>query len=596
MTKFNLVVNIEVAEDKGEDDNLAEHFGQSFLMGVFDGLGGASAGYDGKTGGRIASAEASQITKEFFKQRYGEIAPENVIELQNKICQSLKHKADNNMQKSRLKGTLLQHRLCTTIALASIPKQQGQEKIKIFEVDVAWMGDSRIYFLSPTKGLQQLTKDDLKTSKDALEMLRQDPPMSQCLTADISPESQIHFQHYKIEETAGCFLACTDGCFQYFSAPWEFEKLLLEMLSKSEGDTMEKNTWQQLIKQRYTEIKQDDVSLILYPVGFNGIKHLKSSYQKRLQYLQENFMAPTANSRYEDVQNLWEKYRIDYEYYFQFIQEIQLIATSKLPVSEDYSSSSVTSVTSSLSTQELNQVFKQKAAAKAEEIQTLLEQAYSYYENNRLNEAQNLCSQILNIEVHNTEAKYLLGLIYTKSAFTESNYYNRGELFKKAASYFEELVLNKSAVEKLIAVEKIVESYRILGFIYYSLNSPNKSVDYYQIFFKSEGSDKLDNWQEHLNFFVISLRNSTGNKCESANSAIQFCHRLVHNTKLLPYGRNTVIYYFMAQLQEIEGELNAALNSLQTVLANSLQLDYKMHQEAQQMYHKIMNKLNGRRY
>ncbi|WP_150111707.1 protein phosphatase 2C domain-containing protein [Oscillatoria nigro-viridis] len=598
MTKFNLVVNIEVAEDKGEDANLAEDFGQTFLMGVFDGLGGRSAGYGGKTGGRIASEESCQISKTFFKQWRGEIKPENVIQLQQQICRSLKIKADIEMQpktSSRLKGSLVEHKLCTTIALASIPKQKGQERI--FEANLAWMGDSRIYFLSPTKGLQQLTKDDLVTPKDALEMLRQDPPMSQYLTADINPTWQIHFQHYDIKEP-GCFLACTDGCFQYFSAPWEFEKLLLERLYKSEGDTMDKNTWQELIKQRYTEIKQDDVSLILYPVGFNGIKHLKSSYQERLQYLQENFIAPTANARYEDVQTLWEKYRIDYEYYFQFIQDIQPIATPKLPVSEDYSSSSVASVTSSSSTnpfKELSQTSREKAAAKAEEIQSLLNQAYSYYENNRLKEAENVCIQVLKIEVHHSKAKYLLGLIYTKLAFTESNY-NRGELFKKAASNFEELVLNKSAVEKLIAVEKIVESYQILGCIYYYLNNPNKSVDCYQKFFKSEGSDKLDNWQEHLNFFVMSLRKSTGNKCDSANSAIQFCHRLVHNNKLLPYGKNTVIYYFMAQLQEIEGEFNAALNSLQRVLENSLQLDHKMHQEAQQMYYKIMNKLNGRRY
>jgi serine/threonine protein phosphatase PrpC len=593
MTKFNLVVNIEVAEDKGEDANLAEYFGQTFLMGVFDGLGGRSAGYGGKTGGRIASEESSQISQTFFKQWHGEIKPENVIQLQQQICRSLKIKA-TNMPKtsSRLKGSLVEHKLCTTIALASIPKQKGQERI--FEANLAWMGDSRIYFLSPTKGLQQLTKDDLVTPKDALEMLRQDPPMSQYLTADINPTWQIHFQHYDIKEP-GCFLACTDGCFQYFSAPWEFEKLLLERLYKSEGDTMEKNTWQELIKQRYTEIKQDDVSLILYPVGFHGIKHLKSSYQERLQYLQENFMAPTANARYEDVQTLWEKYRIDYEYYFQFIQDIQPIATPKLSVSEDYPSSSATSATSSLSTQELTQVFKQKAAAKAEEIQTLLEQAYSYYENNRLEEAQNLYIQVLKIEEHHSEAKYFLGLIYTKSAFTESNY-NRGELFKKAASYFEELVLNKSGAERLIDVEKIVGLYQTLGSIYYYLNNPNKSVDYYKIFFNSEGSDKLDNWQEHLNFFVISLRNSTGNKCDSANSAIQFCHRLVHNNKLLPYGKKIVIYYFMAQLQEIEGELNAALNSLKTVLENYLQLDYKMHQEAQEMYRKIMNQLNDRRY
>ena len=37
MSKFNFVVNIEVAEDKGEDANLAQDFGKTFLMGVFDG-------------------------------------------------------------------------------------------------------------------------------------------------------------------------------------------------------------------------------------------------------------------------------------------------------------------------------------------------------------------------------------------------------------------------------------------------------------------------------------------------------------------------------------------------------------------------------
>lgn len=588
MNKYNFVVNIEVAEDKGEDDNLAEHFEQAFLMGVFDGLGGASAGYDGKTGGRIASAEASQITKELFKQWYGKITPENVIELQNKICQSLKHKADNNMPKSRLKGTLLQHRLCTTIALASIPKQQGQEKIKIFEADLAWMGDSRIYFLSPTKGLQQLTKDDLKTPKDALEMLRQDPPMSQCLTADISPEAQIHFQHYQIEETAGCFLACTDGCFQYFSAPWEFEKLLLETLFKSTGDTINKNNWQKLIFQKYTEIKQDDVSLILYSVGFNGIKHLKSSYQKRWQYLQENFMAPTANTRYEDLQNLWEKYRIDYEYYFQFIQDIQPIATSKLPVSEDYSSSSVASVTSSSSTnpfKEISQTSREKAAAKAEEIQSLLEQAKCSYQKNQLEQAQQLCEQVLEIDAYQSESQYILGLIYTKIALYEKNNSQKVLGLKKAASYLETTRKHKG--------EKLIEALQALGFIYYNLNEWDNAVCSYQECFKNSGSEKLESWEEHLDMFVISLRIIV-NKGEAIQVGIQFCQRLA--TSYLP-GQTAYAYayYFMALLHEIRGELSAAFNNIQIAMniydkLQPTQVKYESRQKAQQKYLEIQNK------
>ena len=187
--EFEVKVNLEVAKDKGEDANLVKTYKhnqtQIHLMGVFDGLGGRSAGYNDETGGRIASRIASKTSEEFFEKWNGEITQNNAIQLQDEICQALKKAADDNNMRttsSRLKGSLVEHKLCTTIALASIPKQQTQDKI--FEVNLAWMGDSRIYFLSPTKGLQQLTKDDLVTSKDAFEMLRQDPPMSQYLTAD----------------------------------------------------------------------------------------------------------------------------------------------------------------------------------------------------------------------------------------------------------------------------------------------------------------------------------------------------------------------------------------------------------------------------
>lgn len=586
MTKFNLVVNIEVAEGKGEDANLAEDFGQTFLMGVFDGLGGRSAGYGGKTGGRIASEESSQISKTFFKQWHGEIKPENVIQLQQQICRSLKIKADIEMQpktSSRLKGSLVEHKLCTTIALASIPKQKGQERI--FEANLAWMGDSRIYFLSPTKGLQQLTKDDLVTPKDALEMLRQDPPMSQYLTADINPTWQIHFQHYDIKEP-GCFLACTDGCFQYFSAPWEFEKLLLERLYKSEGDTMDKNTWQQLIKQRYTEIKQDDVSLILYPVGFTAIKHLKSSYQERWQYLQENFMAPTANNRYEDLQNLWEKYRIDYEYYFQFIHEIQPIATPQLAVSEYYSSVSATSATSSSSInpfKEISQTSREKAAAKAEEIQSLLEQAKCCYQKNQLEQAQQLCEQVLEIDAYQSESQYILGLIYTKIALYEKNNSQKVLGFKKAASYLETTRKHKG--------EKLIEALQALGFIYYNLNEWDKAVCSYQECFKNSGSEKLESWEEHLDMFVISLRIIV-NKGEAIQVGIQFCQRLA--TSYLP-GQTAYAYYFMAFLHEIRGELSAAFNNIKIAMniydkLQPTQVKYESRQKAQQKYREIQNK------
>lgn len=595
MTKLNLVVNIEVAEAKGEDANLAEHFAQTFLMGVFDGLGGRSAGYGGKTGGGIASEEASQISKTFFKQWHGEIKPENVIQLQQQICESLKIKADTNMPRtsSRLKGSLVEHKLCTTIALASILKQQkGQEKI--FEANLAWMGDSRIYFLSPTKGLQQLTKDDLVTPKDALEMLRQDPPMSQYLTADINLRWQIHFQHYEIEGP-GCFLACTDGCFQYFSAPWEFEKLLLDTLFQSEGDKIDTNNWQKLIYERYTEIKQDDVSLILYAVGFNTVKFLKSAYEQRWQYLQETFISPTANTRYDELQSLWEKYRIDYEYYFQFIQDTEPPANFKPSFSEDKSSVAI-STTSNLSTtdpfKEITDSSRQRAAAKAEEIQSLLNRANSCFcdENNQLKEAEDLCNKILKIDDHHSECQYILGLIYTKLALFQTNNSQKLFYFDKAISFLKEVRKSRG--------EKIIESLQSLGRIYYNLYQWDNAVDSYQESFRCVGAEKLDDWEEHLEMFVTSLLRSIVNKDESANLAIQFCQRLASN---LPSHKKAYPYYFMAVLQEIKGELNVAWENIQRAIdiydtSYSSGVKCKSEPRVRQKYREIQYKYYGRRY
>jgi serine/threonine protein phosphatase PrpC len=591
MTKFQFVVNLEVAENKGEDDNLIEYFErtQIYLMGVFDGLGGRSAGYGGQTGGRIASEIASKISKEFFKQWNGKITSENAIELQKKICQALKKAADDNNMRttsSRLKGSLIEHKLCTTIALASIPKQQTQDKI--FEANLAWMGDSRIYFLSPTKGLQQLTKDDLVTSKDAFEMLRQDPPMSQYLSADINPKWQIHFQNYRFEE-AGCFLACTDGCFQYFSAPWEFEKLLLKTLLNSEGDKIENTNWRELIDQKYTEIKQDDVSLIIYAAGFNVIKHLKKSYQERLKYLQSNFIADTNN--YDSLKKLWENYRIDYEYYLQFIQDIPPI--SHVSASEDKSSIPVAIAIANPSTNNLFQQFNELSKQKAdEEVKKLYDRAKYCYQNYQFSEARKLCKQALQIEPDEIDLKYLLGLIYYQLAEKEYNDQQKNQFLTDAAFQIKE-VINRPPEKSM---EIFVEAYKTLGKIYYRLNDWEKAVKFYEDFFKCEGSEKCVNskdFDQHLEFFVNSLVKSKVNKYNPANAAIQFCQRIIDSNSILPYGKKPLIYYHIASLQEIEKEFNAALNSLKTLL--ELDLDYSMRQKATQKYEDIFNRLNNRR-
>jgi serine/threonine protein phosphatase PrpC len=303
MQEFPLLIDLQVAADKGEDAHFYQSNKDYFVMAVFDGLGGRSAGYDGLKGGKIASGLARNSMQKFLLQ-YKLDQEENIIKLQKEICMELKYEADTKIKPSKLKGTLANKRLCTTAAIANISTVPDAEGY--YQVNWANMGDSRIYFLSPEKGLQQLTQDDIEVVKNALEMIREDPPMSQFLTADMPTHWQINFNSGKFSK--GCFLACTDGCFQYLLTPWHFEKMLLQNLAESES----KSDWEILLTTEYESNKQDDVSLIIYPVGFNNFSEIKEAYKQRLEYLQTEFF---KNSEFnlDEAKELWKKYQIDYE-------------------------------------------------------------------------------------------------------------------------------------------------------------------------------------------------------------------------------------------------------------------------------------------
>ncbi len=304
MQEFPLLIDLQVATDKGEDAHFYQSNKDYFVMAVFDGLGGRSAGYDGLKGGKIASELARNTMPKFLLQYKKLDQEENIIKLQKEICMELKYEADTKIKPSKLKGTLVNKRLCTTVAIANISTQPDAEGY--YQVNWANMGDSRIYFLSPDKGLQQLTQDDIEVVKNALEMIREDPPMSQFLTADIPAHWQINFNSGKFSK--GCFLACTDGCFQYLPTPWHFEQLLLKYLADSES----KSDWEIWLIEQYKIIKQDDVSLIIYPVGFNDFSEIKDAYKQRLEYLQTEFFK-SSEFNLDEAKILWEKYRSNYE-------------------------------------------------------------------------------------------------------------------------------------------------------------------------------------------------------------------------------------------------------------------------------------------
>lgn len=303
MNKSSLIISVEAISGKSEDAQLLINR-QAATIGVFDGLGGKPAGFGGERGGRIASREASIITKAILQETAGELSEKDVSRIQHEICKHLRQEADTKI-KSRVTGSLT-HRLCTTLALANISNASKTEGFR--QLSLAWIGDSRIYLLSPQKGLQQLTKDDLKVSNDAFRLIHEDSPMSKHLTADMPLDWQINFK-IQIIKGKGFVIACTDGCFQCLDSPWAFEKLLLDTLVKSNSV----REWEIFLTQRYEEIKQDDVSLVLYPLGFDfdDFQFIQSSYHSRLNQLNENFSL--VSGAYDELLDLWSSYRLNYE-------------------------------------------------------------------------------------------------------------------------------------------------------------------------------------------------------------------------------------------------------------------------------------------
>lgn len=452
MKDFLMQVHLESSINKGEDNYLIyQDDPESKVIAVFDGLGGRSAGFDHQTGGQIASKLASTATKSILQQSHFPLTQSLSEQIQTAICQLLREQADLKMSHSRLKGTLTGKRLCTTLALAAIPQTLEDD----YSVQIAWIGDSRIYFLSPQKGLQQLSKDDLEVDKDALEMIREDPPMSQYLTADFPQEWSIHFATYNFEEK-GCLFVCTDGCFQYLSTPWDFEKLLLQTLL----DSKDWEDWGNHLKKFYEKIKQDDISLVLSPLGIETFEEGKELYQPRLNNLLKTY-GENQEANLKQLQALWEKYRQNYE-----ARLINLTLSSSTEEKLETDESRVQEVTNNANSVEDETETTLPSSPHnlklfGEDI--MLETARTYVQNHQLNEAISQYQKILashsnwkNIAYFElgklyfeqndwkNAISYLLKLVYSDEEFTSEfelsvilaeAYYHLGH-YQEAVQYF----------------------------------------------------------------------------------------------------------------------------------------------------------------
>lgn len=178
--------------------------------------------------------------------------------------------------------------------------------------EVLWAGDSRCYVADPETGLHQLSRDDTD-SQDALELLTQDPPMTNMVCADR------RFTVHAVEGGARlpCVLVCaTDGFFGYVRTPAEFEHLLLDTLTNAQDGTH----WAALITEAVTGFTGDDATLALVALGFTDFRDLRAHFRRRAEHLSAEHAAPMRSLDGTDRSALvaartdsWRRYRPSYE-------------------------------------------------------------------------------------------------------------------------------------------------------------------------------------------------------------------------------------------------------------------------------------------
>lgn len=309
-------IYLEKIEKKGEDAQpLISIDNSNILLGVFDGLGGAGSiqkyrideDQEYKSGAYVASRVTHkmvewffsyynlhslielQITKKEFnfftafplkKEKPSSEIIKKTIEaflshLKKMLLEELNYKEDMYADKekvSKLKSKSV-NLLPTTMSLLYSTNIENKKIIFSF-----WAGDSRSYKLD-SNGLMQLTCDDIDEIDGSLDSINSNSPMNNYI--NISKKFHINYDFFIEDESKKILISSTDGAFGVFDTPILFESAILNTLQKSNNIKMWKSKLEFMLKSR----QNDDISIIIYPIGFNNFDEIKQFYKSRNQFL-----------------------------------------------------------------------------------------------------------------------------------------------------------------------------------------------------------------------------------------------------------------------------------------------------------------------
>lgn len=279
-------------------------------IAVADGLGGRGRPIHGESAAKVASRAALEALKEIvarsdpFTEKPADFAVRLTRGVRARLSSIVAHQPT-----SRLRGATANQRLATTLAgclVRTAPDGRANAGPSA-PVRAFWIGDSRTYLLTAT-ALHQLSFDDSEVLVDALESILNDAPMSQFASDNMDPRWTIHCVDLHALPP-GLLVTCTDGCFSYLSAPWEWERMLLRALRQAQ----DWDGFARHLRAEVDKVKADDATMAAIPLHTATFDRIKEIVLGERGERSCDVAAKIAASGPSGKADAWLDYRIEYE-------------------------------------------------------------------------------------------------------------------------------------------------------------------------------------------------------------------------------------------------------------------------------------------
>lgn len=260
---------------------------------VCDGLGGAGhtkhllpdeenpGTVTERTSAYLGSRIVAERVERFFAEHWEEWAgPEQTPEIgvyAGQLKEALDRAIQDCVEKMRIRipvGKTIKIFPTTLASAVFLPCEDG------LRVAAIWAGDSRVYLLTPSKGLRLLSLDD---ADGAAESMNSGTVMTNCVYAG---SFFLNYCVYTLREP-GLVFCCSDGCFDYLRSPLHLEWLLLHTIQNmpQEDGRQPGEILGESIRDGIYQTIRDDTTMAGLCVGLPSIASLQEAFRRRMEVL-----------------------------------------------------------------------------------------------------------------------------------------------------------------------------------------------------------------------------------------------------------------------------------------------------------------------